>query len=203
MNRKVAILIAVVVLLTGGTIWALRAPAPDPQVVKIQQMQAGLRAENLSPDQRRQRFDQFRQAMDQLRPEQRDQVRSQMENAFRDQMMQHIDAYFALPPQQRTAFLDQQIDAMEQRRKQWESSRPPQDQGKAQAKDRGQGKAGPGGRGDFRNLSATERNQRRKQKLDQTKPDERAKRAAYMEAMRKRRAERGLPTMPGPGGRPA
>ena len=170
--KKKTIVAGIVLLLTAGTIWALRTPATDPQVAKVQQLQAGLRAENLSPEQRRERFDQFRQAMDQLRPEQREQVRSQMEGMFREQMMQPVKAYFSLPSEQRTAFLDQQINAMEQRRKEMEAFRASQSQGKDQGN--AQGKAAPRGRPDFRNMSAADRNQWRKQRLDQSKPEDRA-----------------------------
>jgi len=117
-------------------------------------------------------------------------------------MNERIDAFFALPVQQRNAYLDKQIKEMEQWRKQWEARRPQNDQarnrsgqGPASTQNRPGANAGgpPGGR---HVRTADERNQRRNRRLDHTTPEQRAKWTAYFSALQKRRTELGLPAFP-------
>ena len=104
-KRKIGIAVGVLVLLIGGTVWALMGRA-DAQVEKLKQMQDDLFANGRpQPDQ----FDQFRKEMDQLSPEQRRQVRDQAGEQMQRRMDKRIDDYFALPPDKRKDFLDKQI----------------------------------------------------------------------------------------------
>ena len=197
--RKVGVGIVLAGLAAGGIVWALSSRGTDPQVQKVQQLQAELFAEKTPPEQRRQRFEVLRKETEQLSPEQREEVRHQMRQQFERRMQERVDAYFALPPEQRTAHLDQQIDAMEQRRKEWESRRARQGQTQQGQTRQGQPRRDAGARGrggNRRNMSAEQRSQRRKQRLDRSTPEQRAKRTAYFDALRKRRQERGLPDFP-------
>jgi hypothetical protein len=107
-------------------------------------------------------------------------------------MQAKIDRYFTLPAAERLAFLDREIGEMELMRKAFETGR-----GLMQAvglggpaKDKSAGRAGPQAR------SEEDRNTWRKQIIDATHPEQRAKFSEYLRAVEVRRAALGLP----PGG---
>lgn len=199
-KKKVGIGI-VLIALVGGAVWAFWS-GPDPQVEKVKQLQQ--EAMKAPPEKRQEMFAQVRTQMEQLKPEQREMVFHDMRAQFEQRMQQEIKGYFALPPQQRVAYLDKQIDEMEKRRKEMEARRP---QGQQQRTGQGQaggqrggqgggaqgggaqgGRGGGGGRGG----SSAERMQRRKARLDQESAVDRAQRHAYFDDLRKRREQRGL-----------
>ena len=132
-KRKITVGVVTIILLVVGSVWAFRSRT-DPQVEKVKQMIN----EKTPPEQRRQRWEQVRQEMDKLSPEQRDQVRGQMREGFQRRMDEQIKGYFTLPPKDRIAYLDKQINEMEKWRKERESATP------SQAKPPAQGGAGGG-----------------------------------------------------------
>ena len=121
-KRKITVGVVAIILLVVGSVWALRSRT-DPQVEKVKQLQAEAFKPGTTPEQRRQNFDLVRQEMDKLSPDQRREVRDQMREGFQRRMDQQIKEYFALPPKDRTAYLDKQINEMEKRRKEWEARR--------------------------------------------------------------------------------
>ena len=121
-KRKITVGVVAIILLVVGSVWALRSRT-DPQVEKVKQLQAEAFKPGTTPEQRRQNFDLVRQEMDKLSPDQRREVRDQMRQGFQRRMDQQIKEYFALPPKERTAYLDKQINEMEKRRKEWEARR--------------------------------------------------------------------------------
>ena len=144
-------------------------------------------------------------------------------NVFRNTMQTRINAYFSLPSDQRQAELDRQIKQEELFRKAWESSRPAGGgQGRqpggnaANGGGGGQGGAGggqggagggqagagggqagagggPGGGGPPRGGSEEDRNRWRKNIIDSTSPEQRARYVEYRRAMEARRDQLGLP----------
>jgi hypothetical protein len=136
---------------------------------------------------------QFRQAAGNLKPEQRRALWDGQRSSFREQ----LSKYFALPKAQRMAFLDEQINRMEAQRKERERVRAATGQSAA-------GRAGPTAaqqaRGGGRSPTAAERDPRRRERLDQTTPQDRAMRSQYFQELQARRQQRGLPTL-GFGGR--
>jgi hypothetical protein len=148
-------------------------------------------------------------------------------NVFRNTMQTRINAYFSLPPGQRQAELDRQIKQEELFRKAWEGSRPAGGQGGAAGAGAvagggqtgggqtgaaggpgggppsgggggpGGGSRGPGSGGPPRNGTEEDRNRWRKNMIDSTSPEQRAKYVEYRRAMEARRDQLGLP----PGGR--
>ena len=67
-KRKIGIAAVLLLLLIGGTVWALMSRS-DAQLEKVKQMQKEMA--NLSPDERRQRGEDLRKEMGKLTPEAR------------------------------------------------------------------------------------------------------------------------------------
>lgn len=128
-KRTVIISVTVVLLLAVGvTAFAFwKRHRVDLKVLKVRELQAKLRDPNLTPEQLALQFQEMRKAMEQLAPEQRMQMMRSRRNP--------AATYFALPPDQRAEFLNQQIEEQEKRRQAWEDARA------------SRGSAGPGERG--------------------------------------------------------
>lgn len=111
-----------------------------------------------------------------------------------DRWDKEIDAYFALPPDQRAAHIDERIDQMEEMRRVWEERRASGDNPRGDRdRNRGTGGGGGGGGGWSRGMMTPEqRNARRRDRLDSTTPMRRAQRAEYARAFRERLVERGI-----------
>jgi uncharacterized membrane protein len=123
---------------------------------------------------------------------QREQLHQNMRPMMERRMEQHMDEFFALPPEKRNEFLDRQIDRMQQgfgrgQRPQG-SENPPRE-----ARPDGRGGSGRHGRGGFTP-------ERMKRMLERTSPERRAKFVEFMKAMRKRMQERGIESPSGPPG---
>lgn len=110
---------------------------------------------------------------------------------MREMYRVRIDAYFAAPANKRQAELDRLIDREEMMRKAFEA-------GSAVATALGgrQGGGASGGQGGGRptGSSQDDRNRWRKNMIDRTSPEERARYSEYRRAIDDRRRERGLPT---------
>jgi hypothetical protein len=208
-KRKIAIATIAILLLIVGTVWAFRSRT-DPRVEKVKQMEAELFKQNKMPD--RAKMEEIHKAMQDLSPEQRHEVMEQGRAYFERRMDERVNAYFALPKEQRTAYLDKQIKEMEDHRKQMEANRP-QGQGGS-----GGGPGGPGGTppgaggpppggppqgGPPSGNNADARLLRRNQRLDSSTAEQRAKRSAYFAQLQQRRSELGLPPMTRPPRPPA
>jgi cobalamin biosynthesis protein CobT len=198
MKKQKIIIGGVVILLIGGGVWAWMS-RPDPQMEKVKQMGAELFAGNKTPEQRRQQFELIRQEAEKLTPSQQQELRELGRQQFERRMDQQIAKYFAMPPAERTAYLDKQIQEQEKRRKEWESRRP---QSNASGGQGGGGPPGNAGGPRPQNNNADERAQRRGQWMDNSTAQQRSMRSSYMADMRKRRIELGLPAMPPFGPRP-
>lgn len=205
---KIAIGVLAIVLV-GGAVWAFWGNRPDAEVERVKQMQAEAFKPDATPEQRRENFQLVRQEMEKLSPEQRDQVREQMREGFEWRMDEQIRTYFALPAEQKTAYLDKQINEMEQRRKEWETRRAQGGQGGGGGQQGGAGgqqgaaggqQAGGGAPRPPRDQSPEARAQRRDQRLDRSTAEQRAQRSAYFADLQQRRVQLGLPASPFPGG---
>jgi hypothetical protein len=171
----------------------------DPALVAARETQARLAAlgENATEAERRALWEQMRGQMGELTDEQRRALFRDRQGGFENRMQGMIDGYFALGEQQRQAYLDQQIRAMEKRRAEMQqrfAQRPPNggerggpprgDRPGGGGGERGPGGSGPGGGGG-----------RGGARLDRSTPEQRAKSSAFFLAMEKRRKELGLPAM--------
>ncbi len=201
-RRRWRRLFALALLLLGisGVVWAVR---PDPRLARAQALQKGLfgpDAKNLSPDERKARFAEYREQVKHLTEDQKWELSAPM----REKQKAEMDRYFALSPKDRTKYLDERIDKSEKMRKDWEKQKA---QGKAGPPAGGIGFGGPnggnksggpggskaGGPGGPGGKSPEEIEKRRKQSLDRTTPEERAKRDQFRKEMEDRRRQRGLP----------
>jgi hypothetical protein len=137
----------------------------------------------------------IRQKVEQLPEHLRPQVERSAGNVFRSAFRARIDSYFALPPAERQAELDRQIDQDEMMRKAYEA-------GRAVMSALGGGQAAAGSppttaqqpaRTPWASRSEEERNRWRKSMLDRTSPQDRARYTEYRRAVDARREQRGLP----------
>jgi hypothetical protein len=184
---------AIILLLVGGVYLGYRAVRGDPNLRKIRALQRELftaNATKLAPEQRSDKFRQLREATQELSPDQRRQLASDGQKRFEDE----LDRYRKMSPQEKRKYLDERIDRME-RARQNTTQRAPQPSAVSAAAPGRPGGA-PGG---WQNLSAEEREHRRKQRLDSTTPEFRAKMDQFMRDLQARRQQRGLPAMPGRG----
>jgi hypothetical protein len=124
-----------------------------------------------------------------LRPQVERAGRSMFQSAFRAR----IDAYFALPPEQRQAEIDRQIDQEEMMRKAFEAGRTVADAlGGRNAQAGASAPSSPPRPSGSR--SEEERNRWRKSMIDRTTPQERARYTEWRRAIDARREQRGLPS---------
>jgi hypothetical protein len=209
---KKAIGVTAALLVIGGVVWAMRGPSVDPEVLRVEAMADQLfnNREGMTDEQRRQAWGDFRQTIEQLPDETRQQLRQRREAQMNKRMEEELTKFFALSPQERTKELDKRIDQMEQWRKRWEQERNrPQVANRDRGGERGgrdgnrsaggdRGRDG-GGRERWSNMSGADRNQRRQEYLSRTTATQRGMRDEYSRQMRERRQQRGLP--PGRGGR--
>ena len=182
-TRRQALTAAAVLaaLLLALALWRLR---PDPQLAKVKALQQGLArtaADNADPAERRRRWEEFNRERQKLSPSQRKDLFAE----FRKQRQAEIDRYSKMSKADKTRWLDRQVDRQEQfRRSRAAGGRPG-----------GPPPPGPGGPGRG-NLSAEDRENRRKERLDETTPEERAQRDQLRQDLAARRAQRGLPPAP-------
>jgi hypothetical protein len=188
---------AIILLVVGGVYLGYRAVRGDPNLRKVRALQKELftaDASKLVPEQRSDKFRQLREATEKLSPDQRKQLASEGQKRFEDE----LDRYRKMSPEEKRKYLDERIDRMERARQNAAQ--------RAAAGAQGAGRGGPmafgagiGTAGGRQNVSAEERERRRKQRLDNTTPEFRAKMDQFMKDLQARRQQRGLP--PGPGRR--
>jgi hypothetical protein len=148
-------------------------------VEKLRQQMASAEARKLPPEQQRELRRQFGKEMEKLSPAERNRLFAERQRRSRERMQN----YFKQPRQQQVALLDQDIKRMEQMRQ----------QGGNQFGPGAQGNPTQNGRGPS---SAEDRDRRRRDRLDQSTPEDRAMFAEYLSQLRARQQQRG---MMGPG----
>jgi hypothetical protein len=186
-KRKWWLLAALLLLLTlGGGLGIYGLVRPDPHLARAEALRGQLTGEagrGLSPEERQELRQQLAEEVRQLSPEQRQQLAAERRRVFR----QRLDQYFALPPPERRAFLDGQINRMEAARRERAQAAANGDAAGA-----GPDRAGGFGRGAWRSADPEERQRRRREMLDATSPEERAMVAAYFRDLNNRRQQLGL-----------
>lgn len=205
MNRRmIGFASVVLLLLIGGTVWALRSRS-DAQLEKVREMGKALFTANGPPPPEKR--EEFRNAIGQLSDSQRESLFEERRQEFERREDQRMATFFAMSPQQQTAYLDKEIQDEEKRAKDRAARRAQAGQqsqnrtGAMQGPGPGPGQMGP--RGGGRTMTSEQRLQRQKRRLDNTTPERRAQRSAYRDAVQKRRIALGLPPNPprGPGRR--
>ena len=165
----------------------------------------------------------FGTVMQKMRDVPREYREQQMGRLWEARERAEMGSYFALPPDKRQAELDRRIKVDEDRRKAWQADRERRDPRRGDARtastggDRGGpgggtgagaggggggpggGGGGPGGGGggppSSRRSSGTEqsRNERSKQRIDRSTPEQRAQQSEYRRALEERRTQLGIP----------
>jgi hypothetical protein len=196
-GRKRLVIAAGLVILIGGLgFWLLK---PDP-LAEARQLRAQLfsQDEDLSPEERRELGQKFREEMKNLTPEQRRALMSERQK----ERAKELDQFFNLPPQEQQQELDKRIDQMMTRAA---------NGGPGGPGFRGPGGGGPGGGGPGNNAqgppsadggpppagfggkgSPEKREERRQQNLDYTTPEFRAQMYEFRQMMKERMQERGI-----------
>lgn len=199
-KMRTRFVIAVAALLVGGVALAYAYPWPwyNPHMAKVAELRDFLASEEgkaLSREERRDKRQEMGAALEQLTPEQRDQLFPDRAER-RKQMEERLKKFFDLKtPEEKNAHLDEDIQRMEEMRQRFEQMRAqnaqnaPPPGGPPPGADAGQG-GGPGFQGRSRDPD-----QRFRQRLDNSTPEQRAMRTAYREAMIQRRQQLGLPPM--------
>ncbi len=176
MNKKHAIGATLILVLLAGVGWAFFS-GDDAEFVEVKKMRDDLlqKSDTMSHDQRRAGFESLRDKARDFSPEQKRRLRE----GGRKHMTQRMDNILALPPKEQRAEIDQLIDRIES----WKNNR--EERG-----DRGRGDRG-------NDLTTAERDQKRKERLDRTTPEMRAKRDRMKDLVNQRREERGMEPMQG------
>jgi hypothetical protein len=188
-KRKRRWLLLALLLLFGGGYITYRAVATDPDVERINELRKELAGKDLTAEQRRELFGQLRDAMQRLSPEQRREAQRNMADERRMRMAEDMQRYAQMSRAEKTRFLDDRIRRMEQQRRQ-------AGQGAGGPGQRGGPGSGPGGT-NRPAPSAEERDQRRRQWLNDTTPEFRAQLDQFRKDMQARRQQLGLaPTPP-------
>ncbi len=183
-KRKLAIAAsAILIIIAAAWMFGLFG-GTDPVVAEMQQLREQM--QNLPEGERRAACDSYRQRIEGLTDVQRQALRGDR-NQWQQFAQQRMDEFFQLPPNQHRQRLDEMIDRMEQRIKE-----------RAQNPTANRGDRGGGG---GRNMTETQRDQRRKERLDRTNPKMRAQFTEFGRRLNDRRAERGLPPLQGGPGR--
>jgi hypothetical protein len=196
-RRRIAIVLLLVGI--GGLVWATR---PDPHLARAKALQKQLfspEARDMNPEERKARFAEYREHVKHLNEDQKWELAAPM----REKQKAEMDRYFAMSPVEKTRYLDEQIDRSEKMRQRWKQKAAQgkngqaKGQGPAKGRPPGAGSGPPGragaGKGGQRARSPEEIQQRRKQFLDRTSPEERAQRDRFRKEMADRRKQRGLP----------
>lgn len=191
-------------LLLGGGVFAFGYFREDPQLAAVRALGEQMRNEdwrNLPDEERRKRWGEMREAMDSLSDEQRAALWDEREQQMMIREDRRLDEFFALSPEEQRKALDAEIKRDEERRKQWEQRQREREGGDRPRGDRPD--RGPGGRDGFRggppggpggrSNDPSVRNERRRERLDRSTPQARARRAEHRRMIAERRQQLGLP----------
>jgi hypothetical protein len=191
-----ALLAIVVALVSAAGVRSYRA---NRQLAQVKQMQKELfspETRGLSPEERREKFQNLRELQKGLTQAQRDALMAEARKRRQEQM----NRYFAMSQAEKTRHLDEQIQRMEERRRQFQANAA-QRGGSPGGGPNGRGPGGAGGPGQpgAPDRSVATRDRERQARLDSTSPTERAQFTQYMKDLNARRTQLGLPPG-GPGG---
>lgn len=190
-QRRLWFAALVILLLVAGIAWAMRSYQGQKQLAKVREMSRQLtspEATKLTQDQRREKWTEFRQESSKLSSTQREALGKERSKAANDRLRD----FFKLSKKEQTTQLDREIRQMEERRREFE--RMQKQQGNTAMR-------GGGGQRGARTADAEKRDQRARNFLDRTSPEERSMHTEYRRLMEQRRQQLGLPPRSPGGGR--
>lgn len=174
------------ILLLGGTFWGLRPSKDGDDEVPEEFSVAKIRREMDEPGGTDRLFKS--DVYEQLTDEQQKQVARNKEEAFYQQFLARVDAYFAADESEREALLDAHLDEMEAEGK-WKQVKNEKKSGKYQTRSESAKKKLAKGRASGVGESVLTREQRRA-KSESINPDEMARMWAYKQALERRALDR-------------
>jgi hypothetical protein len=189
-KRKVSIGVVTILIVGLGAAWALGYfQRTDPALAELNQLRDQMRS--AADGDRPAMFQQFREKMDGLTDAQRKEFRDTNRGQFRQDAAKRMNQFFAMTPADQKKRLDEMIDQMQKRQQQ------------RAANGGGAGTAGAGnnrngGRG--ANQTDGQREQARKNRLDNTNPAERAQTDKFRAMLGDRMQQRGISPPAGGGG---
>ena len=190
--RRLAFLLLLLLIGYGS----YRLVRPDPNLKRVRQLQQEFaQGKDLTPEQRRERGQQMREAMAKLSPSQRETLFAEGQQRFQ----QELERYHRLSPAEKARYLDERINREEERRRQFAQRNQNANGPRPGGGGPGAFGAGPGGSGGRAGQppSAEEREKRRKERIDRTTPEFRALMDQFRRDMNARRQQRGLPVRGG------
>lgn len=195
---------AMTVLLSASLVFVIGAGAyfghgvwEKHQAEQKRKREEALAAE-LARDFRPENFEKARQAIESGQVT-REQVWEARRAEFEKMEQERMDAYFALPADQRDAYLDKLIDEMQQRMREFRPDRDRRPQTQPTTGPTTEPTTQPE-RDRREQMSPEERAQRQQERMDSQSPADRARRAEFRAAMMKRMQERGMNFGRGRGG---
>jgi hypothetical protein len=178
-SRRRVLAGVVVLFLAGGAAWYWW---PEDEVAKVKALRDAVRAEGLSPEERRAKWGELRQAMRNLSPQDRMELSADRRKA----MVERMNNYFHSSPAEKA----QMAKENQQRRAAWQGAGGPGGGGPPGGGG-GPGGGGPGGwggrngGGNGQPPSAQQMDQGRQNRLDMTNAAERNMMTQYREDMRR------------------
>jgi hypothetical protein len=204
-KQWLALALVFVLLLTGLGLHFFRGYVRVQRLRRMRDEAFSPAALQASPEERRAKADAFRKEQEKLSPAERREVWADL----RKEREKELERYHNMSKAEKTAFLDDRIDQMDAMRATWQSSNGGNGPGRGpglgnerRAGERsGPGnepttQAGPSPENRGANLSAEDRERRRKDMLDATTPEQRALRDQFFKDLQARRVQRGLPNSP-------
>jgi hypothetical protein len=201
-KKKISIGLVTFLIIGLGAAWALGYfHRTDPALAELNQLRDQMR--NAAGADRPAMFQQFRDKMDGLTEAQRKEFRDTNRGQFRQDAAKRMGEFFAMTPADQKKRLDEIIDQMQKRQKE------------RAANGGGPGGGGPGGGGMFaggggpggggrgggrQNMTDGQREQARKDRLDNTNPAERAQMDKFRAMLGDRMQQRGMSPPTGGGG---
>ncbi len=189
-NRKRRRALLAILLLLALGYAGYRAFGTDADLERVKELRQELSAKDLTPEQRRAAAQRLRDALGKLSPEQRRAAGREMAQERNKRMAERLQEYARMSPREKTRHLDEQIKRMEDMRRQMQAR-----QGTGSSPSQFGPGQGPGG-GNRPAPTAAEREQWRKQRLDDTTPEFRAQLDQYRKDIQARRQQLGLPATP-------
>lgn len=187
-QHKLIVTVSMIAVLAIAA-WALGLfDGADPAVAELQQMADQAFSQDLPENQQAQFRDQFRQRMDTLTPQQREDFFDTNRDRWMQRAEERLNDFFAMSPADQDKRLDEIIDRMSQPR-----------EGRQQNNGGNPG-ARPGdgrGPGNWGNMTEAQRDERAKRRLDHTSPKMRAQFTEFRKRLDDRAKERGISQLPG------
>ena len=210
-GKKWGLALAILLMLAGGA-GAYYAFRTDPKLAAALDLQKQMQNDDLPREERGKLWGQMREAMENLTPEQRQQVFQQMgrgRDGFMARGQKKMDEFFAMAKKDQIKVIDKRIDEMVKDQKEREKRRKQRDQQRQQSGDTngaagqgggfgGGGRGGPGGGGG--GGGSGDRGLDRRLRMDSMGAGQRAQMSEFGRMFADRMSQRGIP-MTGGGGR--